>query len=256
MFREKQKYKNKYYEFDIDSSPEVYELYKKIYQEDLGYSIDNPKFFNYMDNGCYTDAPLSNQSTRLYALPKSIKAVGHITIKNIEYNVYRATERLSGDCFFNFNFKKTPILNDISGIDKEKLKTCASMHYSIYNMVLLQTMGNMQKRKQEGLKNEQLDRGDTFLYLLNKFYCESSDEILSASSGGNKSSLRDYLDNFKNVYEYSRVMLQIEDKAFIDKMIENGSKKLDSSNVNEYLDIAIEFWERRKNKIDPLIENL
>mgnify|MGYP001669716676 FL=1 len=32
--------------------------------------------------------------------------------------------------------------------------------------------------------------------------------------------------------------------------------QLDSARVNDYLDIALEFWEKRKYKIDPIIDNL
>lgn len=32
--------------------------------------------------------------------------------------------------------------------------------------------------------------------------------------------------------------------------------KLDSDCVNDYLDIALEFWKKRRYKIDPIIDNL
>ena len=48
-------------------------------------------------------------------------------------------------------------------------------------------------------------------------------------------------------------MLQIDDYDFIKKLINNGGKKIDSINVNNYLDIAIEFWEKRKATIDTYI---
>ena len=97
------------------------------------------------------------------------------------------------------------------------------MHHSIYNMVLLQTMGNMQKRKQQGLKlsngkYEQLDRGDTFLYLLNQYYENENEEILKASTKANMKNLRDYLLGFESVYDYSKTMLQIDDNCFINKI--------------------------------------
>ena len=45
-------------------------------------------------------------------------------------------------------------------------------------------------------------------------------------------------------------------KKFIDKLIKNGEKQLDSACVNDYLDIALEFRKKRKYKIDPIIYNL
>lgn len=35
MFNETQKFRNQFYKFDIDSSPEVFELYDKIYQDSV-----------------------------------------------------------------------------------------------------------------------------------------------------------------------------------------------------------------------------
>lgn len=263
MFNEIQKYKNEFYRFDVDSSPEVYALYEKIYPKNIRdkYCISTPKFFRYISlSKGYIDAPDVALINRLFALPPNIPVKENIWIQNRRYEMYDAAERLSGDCFFNFNNYKIKRLKQIHGVDEEKLKICSEMHHSIYNMVLLQTMGNMQKRKQQGLqlspgKYEQLDRGDTFLYLLNKFYKEKNEKILAASTQANKESLRKYLLNFKDVEDYADNMLQINEKEFINKLIENGKKQLDSSNVNDYLDIALEFWKKRKCKIDPMIED-
>ena len=264
MFNEIQKYKNKFYRFDVDSSPEVYALYKNIYSERIRneYCISNPKFFRFISSSQgYIDAPDVALINRLFALPKDCSVKGNICIHNCRYETYDAVNRLSGDCFFNFNSYKIDRLKKISGIDKKKLETCSKMHHSIYNMVLLQTMGNMQKRKQQGLelstgKYEKLDRGDTFLYLLNEFYQNKCEGICSASTKSNKSVLEEYLNNFKDVNDYATNMLQIEDASFINTVIENGKKKLDSGCVNDYLDIALEFWGKRKCKIGPIIDNL
>ena len=35
MFNETQKFRNQFYKFDIESSPEVFELYDKIYQDSV-----------------------------------------------------------------------------------------------------------------------------------------------------------------------------------------------------------------------------
>ena len=262
MFNKVQKYKSESYKFDIDSSPEVYALYEKIYSKSIGdrYCISNPQFFRFIShNEGYIDAPDVDLINRLFILPKDVPVKDNICIQNHRYEIYDAVERLSGDCFFNFNDLKIGLLKQISGIDKEKLEKCSNMHHSIYNMVLLQTMGNMQKRKQQGLKlsngkYEQLDRGDTFLYLLNEFYQNKDEGICSASTISNKYMLKEYLNYFKDVNDYATNMLQIEDVDFIKKIIKKGEMQLDSACVNDYLDIALEFWKKRKNKIDPIIK--
>lgn len=264
MFNEIQKHKNEFYRFDVDSSPEVYTLYEKIYSEKIRneYGISNPNFFRFISfSQGYIDAPDVALINRLFALPKGITAKEIICIQNRSYEVYDAIKRLSGDCFFNFNSYKLQRLKRICGIDEGKLKICSEMHHSIYNMVLLQTMGNMQKRKQQGLKlstgkYEQLDRGDTFLYLLNEFYQNKDEDIYSVSTKSNSGLLKEYLNDFKDVNDYATQMLQIENEDFIRKIIKNGKKQLDSACVNDYLDIALEFWKERKKKIDPIIDIL
>lgn len=262
MFNETQKFRNQFYKFDIDSSPEVFELYDKIYQDSVikdQYSVSCPKFFRFIshENG-YIDAPDpdNNSVNRLYALPVNPPVRGH----NKSYKMYDPVDRLSGDCFFNFNMKKVNKLKNIQGIDMEKLLYCVSMHHSIYNMVLLQTVGNIQNRKQKGLKKsdgsyEELDRGDVFIYLLHQFYNNKKDEILGSASQINKPFLKEYLtENFNDVYDYADKMFQISDKDFINKLIENGGKALDSTSINYYLDLAKEFWEIRKAEIDRWIK--
>lgn len=262
MFDKEQEYEGQKYKFDIDSSPQVFLLFDKIYPNSIKekYSVSNPKFFRYLKKG-YIEAPQGNLINRLFAVSNNIYAKGTIRIDGQVYELYDAVERLSGDCFFNFNDKKVRVLKRIEGINEDKLRECVSMHHSIYNLVLLQTMGNMQSRKQQGLKlsdniYEQLDRGDTFLYLLDCLYKNVNEEILTASTDQNRNVLKRYLkSNFNNVYDYTEQMLQINDKNFIDKLIENGNQKLDSSNVNQFLDLALDFWDKRRTNIEPKISS-
>lgn len=261
MFYTEQEYKGQKYKFDIDSSPQVFLLFDKIYPNSIKekYSVSNPKFFRFLSVKEYIDAPQDNAINRLFAVSNKISAKGTIRINGQVYEFYNAVERLSGDCFYNFNNKKFNVLKSIEGIDEDKLRKCIRMHHSIYNLVLLQTMGNMQMRKQLGLKlsdnmYEKLDRGDTFLYLLDCFYKNVNEEILTASTKTNRNVLKGYLkSNFNNVYDYAEQMLQINDKNFIDKLIENGNQKLDSSNVNQFLDLALELWNKRRMNIEPKI---
>lgn len=227
------------------------------------YLISSPKFFRFISlSEGYIDAPDIALTNRLFALPVETFSKGNICIKNRIYEIYDAVERLSGDCYFNFNSLKINKLKEISGIDIKKLKECGNMHHSIYNMVLLQSVGNMQARKQHGLKlfnnkYENLDRGDTFLYLLNEYYENGNEEILAASTKQNKNVLREYLESFNGIYDYADTMLQIKDKDFLKKILENGQQLLlDQDSANKYLDIALEFWEKRKSKIESMIKEI
>lgn len=81
-----------------------------------------------------------------------------------------------------------------------------------------------------------------------------NEEIHTASTKTNRNILkRNLKSNFNNVYDYAEQMLQINDKNFIDKLIENGNQKLDSSNVNQFLDLALEFWNKKRMNIEPKI---
>lgn len=106
MFDKEQEYKGQNYKFDIDSSPQVFLLFNKIYPNSIKekYSVSNPKFFRYFskkdfsEKG-YIEAPQGNSINRLFALSNNISAKGTIRIDGQVYEIYNAVERLSGDCF-------------------------------------------------------------------------------------------------------------------------------------------------------------
>lgn len=262
MFNEFQEWNDEIYRFEIDSSPQVYGIYNKIYSEEIKsfYSIENPKFFRFDRSSYnYIEAPDEALLNRLFAIPVSTKEKKILVIGNREYKAYDAVERLSGDCFFNFNPKKVNVFKKIEGVNFKMLNECASMHNSIYNMVLLQTVGDMQRRKQNGiLKNsgqyENFDRGDSFISLLDQFFKCENEDILMCSSQSNKGILRDYLNRFKDIYDYSSKMLQINDNnEFIDKLSKHGMEELDKITINQYMEDAIDFWNLRKQIIDKKI---
>ena len=69
MFEEVQRWKGESYRFEIDSSPEVYKIYGKIYSDEVKkkYQIDKPVFFRY-NSGLYIDAPDVALINRLFSL--------------------------------------------------------------------------------------------------------------------------------------------------------------------------------------------
>ena len=115
MFYTEQEYKGQKYKFDIDSSPQVFLLFDKIYPNCIKekYSVSNPKFFRYLSEKGYIEAPQGNSKNRLFAVSNKISTKGTIRINGQVYEFYNAVERLSGDCFFNFNNKKVSVLKSI-----------------------------------------------------------------------------------------------------------------------------------------------
>lgn len=82
--------------YEVDSSPEAYEFYRKVYGSPfLGkYDLDNVHPMKYKENGCYTDEldlgpHAANRLEALLIGSKPIKAVKGI-------NVYSAVERVGG----------------------------------------------------------------------------------------------------------------------------------------------------------------
>lgn len=251
MNEEVQSWNKQRYRFEVDSSPKAFEYYKKIYSERVkaAYQIDTPVFFRYnAENRKYIDAPEVALLNRLFAISNKADVRRTITIDNRSYAEYDPVERLSGDCFFNFNEKKVGRLKRIRGVDLELLKMCEEMHYSPYNLVLLQTMGGLQKRKSIGVE-DYFDRGDSFLYLLKEFY-SGNEMILSSSSESNLEALREYLLEFNSIEAYCKEMLQITQPDLINKLCAHGKEKIDSENINRYLEDARLFWDARKQEID------
>ena len=82
----------------------------------------------------------------------------------------------------------------------------------------MQAIGNMQTAK----GRNRFDRFDTFIYELNNYYQGLSDVVLQASSDSNMQALKEFLDSFKDVYDYCKIFYFI-DKNLVDEMIKSGS---------------------------------
>ena len=180
---------------------------------------------------------------------------------------------LSGDCFFNFNDKKITAFKKISSDEDliERLNKCALRHHSNENSVLMPATGGMNNVKgkiyyaDNGFvvagkgrhSSRAYDRPDTFLWYLAEFYYQrkctfdllSAGEYLynsvfkEALQSFNYSSLYQFLDSFKDIYEYCKLFYGIE-KDFVDRMIYEGKMPiLTSADLNRYIDLAEKFWD-------------
>lgn len=271
--------------WEPDSSPKAWEHYKKYYTDHRkSYRIDNPIFFRYLGPKTYAPIP-QPRDNRLYALINDAKPDPN--------GYYKACPRLSGDVDFNFgnekykrNQKYKKYLNYIKKETsdkktkeeaKELLEECRSMHHSLLNFSLMQSMGKLQGFKGEGLcltpekaykdrkpkDYEYNDRLDTFVYYLDAYYKvenkEESEIVKRQRARGlyteNVNALIGYLDTFSEgiespsrvIYNYCEKIYFIEDKAFIDKLIESGSERIDSiDKLMKYMKLAKEFWQKKQ----------
>ena len=52
------------------------------------------------------------------------------------------------------------------------------------------------------------------------------------------------------MYDYCKDIYLIDDKSFVDRLIESGKQPIDSRNrALEYMKLANEFWNIKKNKL-------
>ena len=234
--KERQLWNDEFVNFQPDSSPEAWEHYKKYYLQTLKeYDFNKLYYYNnydqvekkhgYNENGKwynYVNSPSLVKDNRLYALHNNTTI---IQTEDVEY--CEATLRYGGDCDFNFNDKKYKlfmkiICGDLDASEqekenaKEKLNKCKKNHHRLLNFSLMQAIGNMQ-----GVKGEnRFDRIDTFVYELNRYFSKTSNKILSASTKQNVNLLIEYLNGFKDIYEYCCKIYFIQchlDKVFYDE---------------------------------------
>lgn len=261
--------------YEVDSSPEAYEFYRKVYGSPfLGkYDLDNVHPMKYNENGCYTDEldlgpHAANRLEALLIGSKPIKAVKGI-------NVYSAVERVGGETDFNFKFDRNPNRNkagtllEIANYDQEigeRLRNHYSkQHHALVNFSLMIIPGALQIFKSKGLridnqsKFEWMDRLDSLIYLLDEFYHGNPpDGLISGPNGG---TLKAYLDSFAginkddSIKEYCRKVYLIDDADLIGKLIENGCRPLtNKEDVDRYLNLADDFWTAKAKSIDKILK--
>ncbi len=181
---------------------------------------------------------------------------------------------ISGDRDFNFNDKKSKVKElerlinkcsknnpDLEDKCKELLKTleyCKKLNTTMLNISLMPVTGGLNNTKASVQLNP-YDRLDTFIYMLNDYYNRNDEEkysspIIIGSTNDNKQSLVDFLALFKNIDKYCEEFYFIS-PDLVQKMIESGGKDFYSNecskvleNIEEYLNVAIEYWGQRAKK--------
>lgn len=254
--------------FEPDSSPHTWEEhFKKAYSGNEflqeNYDFRNLCFYNcFKDFGLksgkyeawtrynYLNKPLVNSSkgNRLFVLEKGCSKK---IFNSVEY--IAATCRLGGDCDFNFNDDKYSFfVKLINGDDvasenekysaQNQLHECHNMHHRLLNFSLMQSMGKLQT-----FKGKKLDRLDTFVFELDKYYRGVSNDILEEAEN-NSQALQFFLNDISDVYNYCKIFYFIEDKNFVDELIAQGNMPI--TNVKElsrYMSLAKKFWSNKES---------
>ncbi len=270
----KQQWCSRDIEFDPDSSPNVWQHYKRVYNDYFGktYKIDQPCFCSYVlskeckveDISCgykyngewynYVDKPYKNCSNRLYAISREASCKeynGH--------NYYKTELRLGGDTDFNFNEKHFPYIEwvlcreeDLNVREKSLsiLEECKKKHHTFVNFSLMQAVGRMQNFK--GAQCE--DRLDKFLFFLDRYFQMDKKNrfdtsIIQNATETNRKDLEKYLNSFASFADYCKKIYFIEDEEFIKKLVKSGKQPIDTpERVREYLNLAKEFWKIKEKK--------
>ncbi len=255
--------------FEPDSSPCAWEHYINVYGARKSKIIEqynfNALFFYYYNNdgnNIYYSNQIKSEKNRLFAMHNGTEYF----IKN-DVKCCKPARRLGGECDFNFNndkekgeYNKYKIFCDIikndgaaSSQEKERaieqLKRCKEMHHTLLNFSLIEGMGDMQ-----GFKGtNRFDRLDAFVCKLDRYFSGLSNDVIFAASGPNKNYLISYLNSFTDIYDYCNEIYFIDDKDFIDKIIEEGQMPIETcKDVVRYMNLAEEFWARKKLSFDKL----
>lgn len=251
--------------FDPDSSPKAWEHYEKNYTNII-----------YID-----DYEIYGDDKKGYRLKRKAKLKEKE--KNIEFEVagdcsFNFNEDKKSKFESIINNDKNLDENKIADLKKE-LERCCEMHHTLYNFDLIPVDGEMNNVKGKlKHKNDRIlvhgsgkypvalhDRLDTFISLMD-YSIEQRDEyegkkcnlkeigsffadsIFTYSlRGENFEILYDLLENYKDVYQYCEDFYNIDNKEFINKLINNGKSEIkNGEDLKRYMDLANEFWGLKK----------
>lgn len=262
---DKQDWKGEEVDWDPDSSPEAWEHYKKYYTPECWKLLERYGDKDFADRehlffyrgGEYCLGPGRGKKAKALVAPQIKVGCSECgTCKDRKEKGKNPRLRIRGETDFNFKKDKYDIFKNILENTPPKscspqnaldlLEKCKEMHHSLLNFSLLQSVGNMQGFKGRGLENEGLDRPDTFIYYLDRYF-EGKDKRILEKSRKNKDCLIQYLASFTDIYDYCEKVYFIKDDDFVQEMIESGGKKLLSGDdVVKYMKLAVGFWDRKQ----------
>lgn len=245
-FRKEIKTKQAGVEYDPDSSPMAFKHYRRVYTSEHCPLMTNFDWSNVNTRNHLLNENYENAFKRLY-----------IKVSNDTMGLGDSF-LLGGETDFNFNEKKFPVLMQILERGKarhkdfEKLQFCKRNYHSVVNFSLMPATGAMGNFK----GSEEFDRLDCFICSLNEFYASGNYQILSEGKGDNKEYLLNYLNLFNDIYDYCRKIYFIDERDFVDRIITDGQKPLESrEDVVRYMNLAIDYWNRKEKYFKKMVSS-
>lgn len=178
-----------------------------------------------------------------------------------EFTYKTLTFEVGGEVDFNFGPTKISwfrhiIKEDNKVSDEEKkianalLNICEQYNYSLLNFSVMPKVGNLQGTK-SGIGN---DRFDVFFWAIDLYYKGIDLVVNSRTTAQSMPVLINTLESFRKTtdkydHNYFQIIYNIDDKELIERLIESGKKRIDSTaRVLEYIALAIDVWNIRSIK--------
>jgi len=236
---------------EFDSSIAAWEYYKKIYapkEWELLREFDLDKVMTYA------------QRRNMQERGNILRYLAYIRPQSALVPTFGAYHALGGDCVFNF--KKSVFHSLVKGNKQveEQLEQCVRKHHSRENTALMSVTGGTNVLKgllypEDGkLKcadrygkyvSAALDRPDTLLVCLDRYYQYGDPLVFSKCSKINRSCMKAFLDCYSDVYDYAENLLLIE-KDLCHDMLDNGMEQIDSpESLERYMDLAQRYWDSK-----------
>ena len=233
---------------EYDSSKSAWEYYKKIY---------DPKKRKILKEFDFSKVLTYAQRHHMRERGSILRYLAYIKPQSALAPALGVYHALGGDCVFNFNKSYFRSLVKENKQAEEQLERCERKHHSRENIALMSVTGGTNVLKgllypEDGkLKcadrygkyvSAALDRPDTLLVCLDRYYQYGDPLVFSKCSKINRSCMKAFLDCYSDVYDYAENLLLIE-KDLCRDMLDNGMEQIDSpESLERYMDLAQRYW--------------
>ena len=226
--------------YDPDSSPLAWEHYNEVYK----FGVYNEFDFN----------KRHVQNSKAKFLREVISIQGSSVLSGDDKLGRKF--KIGGETDFNFNSKKVQLFRKILGGESvylSILNKCEQSHHTLKNFSLMAVTGAMNNFK----GRNRFDRLDCFVSNLNDCFPLNGATGLLKAAKLNKERLSFFINQFEDIYEYCRYVYFIEDRSFVNRLIDEGKWTIVSPCcVNRYMILAQDFWELKKKSLENMYLNM